>query len=116
MIRIPYRKAATFIIKWLKEPGAPRSITMAGWNDDDELASAFAKHFELATVPHHEWELVVIRLRRLLKKMWEDGALDRWSQSNYDRYTPDEPKWQYGYILMENHPWVRNHNQPENTP
>ena len=96
--RIDFRKAAGFVGWWLSQPRAPRRICMAGWDDDDALAEDFAEHFNLPTMPHHAWELVVQRLRRLLKRMWEERLLDRWTLGN-NPALHDEPRWQFAYEI-----------------
>lgn len=98
------RSKAAFVFQHILDaslPGSHSASVSATTTYDDclDFVCAFDDEFPGAKAdPNHQ--AASRRLRALLKRLHDDGWLDRWRLSNHDQYHPgQEPNWQYAYAL-----------------
>ena len=72
------------------------------YDDGLEFVDEFQQEFP-GRKPDPSQNIASIRLRRLLKELYEDGYLERGRLSNDFKNVPQDPSWQYVYRLPQVH-------------
>ena len=102
------REQVRFVFKWFIDNSingiSPPFFTgVTAWDDDLEFVEAFVEKFPGRT-PDPSRKKASRRLRKRLKKMYDDGWLRRQILGNDFLYHPDsEPRWQYAYRMHDRH-------------